>query len=164
MRELAVYRLERADEMLKASEENLNLGQLRTSLNCSYYAVFHAMRAVNALESFDSSKHSGVIAFFNKTYLKANKIDRKFVAIIKETSYLREKSDYDDFYTRKKYAVQYAYHGKMFKKAKLLYPEIRNRMISTEGKEAVRIYCQFPALTYYFYRVCYYCKRFFFFF
>ena len=83
------------------------------------------------------------------------------IAVIDELGKMVKSSDYDDFYTRKKYAVQYAYHGKMFKKAKLLYPEIRNRMISTEGKEAVRIYCQFPALTYYFYRVCYYCKRIF---
>ncbi|MCD7980748.1 MAG: HEPN domain-containing protein [Clostridiales bacterium] len=51
--------------MLLASEENLKAGQYRTSMNRSYYAVFHAMRAVNVLDGFDSSKHSGVIAHFN---------------------------------------------------------------------------------------------------
>ena len=64
LRELALYRMERAEEMLSAAEENLRLGQLRTSLNRSYYGVFHGMRAANILKGFDSSKHSGVIVFF----------------------------------------------------------------------------------------------------
>lgn len=102
VRELAGYRLVRAKEMLNASEENLGLRQYRTSLNRSYYAIFHAMRAVNILEGYDSSKHSGVIAFFTQTFLKTEKIDRTMAKIIKESSYLREKSDYDDFYIASK--------------------------------------------------------------
>lgn len=95
---LSKYRMERAQEMLDASRENLSIGQYRTSLNRSYYAVFHAMRAVNILNGYDSSKHSGVIAYFNKNFLKENKLDRKLYKIIKDTSYFREKSDYDDFF------------------------------------------------------------------
>ena len=102
LKELALYRLERAKEMLDASEENLQSGHLRTSLNRSYYAVFHSMRAVNVLKGFDSSKHSGVIAFFNKTFLKDGILDKSLAKIIKDTSYLREKSDYDDFYIASK--------------------------------------------------------------
>ena len=100
--ELAKYRMERAKEMLVASEENLNIGQYRTSLNRSYYAIFHAMRAVNILEGYDSSKHSGVIAYFTQTFLKTERLDRDLSKIIKEASYLREKSDYDDFYIASK--------------------------------------------------------------
>ena len=64
LRELAMYRMERAFEMLIAAEDNLKIGQYKTSLNRSYYAIFHAMRAANIIKGFDSSKHSGVIAFF----------------------------------------------------------------------------------------------------
>ena len=32
------------------------------------------------------------------TFLKTEKLDRNLSKIIKEASYLREKSDYDDFY------------------------------------------------------------------
>ena len=60
----------------------------KSSLNRSYYAIFHAMRAMNILKGFDSSKHSGVIAYFNK----------ELSVIIKSSSFLREKSDYDDFF------------------------------------------------------------------
>lgn len=102
IKELSNYRLERAKEMLTASEDNLTVKQYRTSLNRSYYAIFHAMRAVNCLEGYDSSKHSGVIAFFTQTFLKTEKIDRSMAKIIKESSYLREKSDYDDFYIASK--------------------------------------------------------------
>lgn len=62
--------MERAKEMLSAAEGNLEIGQYKTSLNRSYYAIFHAMRAMNILKGFDSSKHSGVIAYFNKEYRK----------------------------------------------------------------------------------------------
>lgn len=98
LRELAGYRMERAQEMLSAAEDNLKIGQYKTSLNRSYYAIFHAMRAVNILKGFDSSKHSGVIAFFNKEYLKENILDRSLSAIVKNSAFLREKSDYDDFF------------------------------------------------------------------
>lgn len=98
LKELAGYRLKRAKEMLSASECNLEIGQYRTSLNRSYYAIFHAMRSANALKRFDSSKHSGVIAFFTKEYLKTEILERDLAAVIKESSLCREKSDYDDFY------------------------------------------------------------------
>lgn len=98
LKELAEYRMERAREMLVAAEENLKIGQYRTSLNRSYYAIFHSMRAVNVIKGFDSSKHSGVIAFFNKEYLKENLLDKGLSVIVKNSSFFREKSDYDDFF------------------------------------------------------------------
>ncbi len=52
LKELAGYRLARAKEMLSASESNLKIGQYKTSLNRSYYAVFHAMRSANVLKGF----------------------------------------------------------------------------------------------------------------
>ena len=51
-----MYRMERAFEMLIAAEDNLKIGQYKTSLNRSYYAIFHAMRAANIIKGFDSSK------------------------------------------------------------------------------------------------------------
>ena len=102
LKELAGYRMDRAKEMLVSARENLEIGQYKTSLNRSYYAIFHAMRAMNILKGFDSSKHSGVIAFFNKEYLKENILDRNLSIVIKNSAFLREKSDYDDFYIASK--------------------------------------------------------------
>ena len=98
LKELAKCRMEREKEMFEAAEGNLNIRQYKTSINRSYYAVFHAMRALNILKGFDSSKHSGVIAFFNREYLKTEILDKALSVIIKNSSFLREKSDYDDFF------------------------------------------------------------------
>lgn len=117
VRELSQYRLERAREMLDAARENLNIGQLRTSLNRSYYAMFHAMRAINSLDGFDSSKHSGVIAHFNQHYIKEGKLPKDLSVIIKGASFLREKSDYDDFYVaNRKEAEQQLQNAEVFVK------------------------------------------------
>ena len=75
--DLSLYRLERSKEDLETAEENLKSGKLRASVNRSYYAVFHALRAVTALDHFDSSKHSGIIAFFNQHYVKTGIFDKR---------------------------------------------------------------------------------------
>lgn len=115
LKELAGYRMERAKEMLSAAEGNLNIEQYKTSLNRSYYAIFHAMRAANIMKGFDSSKHSGVIAFFNKEYIKEGILDKNLSTIIKKSSFLREKSDYDDFFiASKKDAIEQLENAKIF--------------------------------------------------
>ena len=54
----------------------IQVGQFKSSVNRSYYAVFHGLRSVTALDQFDSSKHSGVIAYFNYTYVKEGIFDK----------------------------------------------------------------------------------------
>ncbi|MBR3016490.1 MAG: HEPN domain-containing protein [Clostridia bacterium] len=66
--------------------------------NRAYYAVFHGMRAVLALDEIDMSKHSAVIAVFRKIYLKTNILDRRFSGLITDAFEIRNESDYDDFY------------------------------------------------------------------
>ena len=53
------------------------------SLNLADYAVFYAIRSVNALDGFDSSKHSGVIAHFNQQYAKNGVFQKDISGIIK---------------------------------------------------------------------------------
>ena len=95
---LSDYRLAKAKEDLETAEENLAGGKYRASVNRSYYAVFHALRAITALDHFDSGKHSGIIAFFNQRYVKAGVFDREISRLIDSCYRLREKADYDDFF------------------------------------------------------------------
>lgn len=125
LKELAGYRITRAKEMLSASESNLEIGQYKTSLNRSYYAVFHAMRSANILKGFDSSKHSGVIAYFTKEYLKTEILDRSLAIIIKESSFCREKSDYDDFYVAGKAEAE-----KQLNEARYFVQQVENHVSS----------------------------------
>ena len=94
---LAKFRLEQAHECLRVAEINMEIS-LKNSVNRSYYCVFHAMRAVLALDRFDSKKHSGVISEFRKRYIKTGKLPKHLSAIIKETFQIRGDSDYEDFY------------------------------------------------------------------
>ena len=92
------YRLENAKEDLERAKTAKNAEDFKLVMNRSYYAIFHAIRAVNALDGFDSSKHSGVIAHFNQNYVKSGIFPREMSKIIRASSENREKADYLDFY------------------------------------------------------------------
>ena len=102
MTDLMRYRLGKAEGALAEAEENISHGHFSTALNRSYYAIFHAMRAANSLYGFDSRKHSGVIAFFNRTFVKDGRLDGSLSKIVQKASMYREKSDYEDFFVADK--------------------------------------------------------------
>jgi uncharacterized protein (UPF0332 family) len=83
----------------------IDAGDYKTAANRSYYCIFHAMRAVLALEPFDSKKHSGVISAFNQRYIKAEIFPKTFYKIIDSAFRVRGGSDYDDFYVISKETV-----------------------------------------------------------
>lgn len=95
---LSKYRFEKAEGNLSLAISLAEGGQYAAALNRAYYAAFDAMRSVNALDSFDSSKHSGVIAYFNQHFVKTGFFSADTSAVIRRSSLLREKSDYEDFY------------------------------------------------------------------
>ncbi|WP_242941816.1 HEPN domain-containing protein [Pseudobutyrivibrio sp. NOR37] len=102
MTELAKYRFETSQEDLYDEKLMFENGRYKNSLNRGYYAIFHAIRAVNALDGFDSSKHSGVIAHFNQEYVKSGVFPKEVSKLIKEASENREKADYLDFFIASK--------------------------------------------------------------
>lgn len=106
MIELSKYRFESSKEDLFDAKLMYENGRYKNALNRGYYAIFHAIRAVNALDGFDSSKHSGVIAHFNQEYVKTGIFSKEISKIIKEASENREKADYLDFYVASKEEAQ----------------------------------------------------------
>lgn len=100
--ELSAHRFNRAKEELQTAVLLMQNESYRQSINRSYYAIFHAVRAVNALDGFDSSKHSGVIAHFNQQYVKTGIFEKEASKIIRGASELREQADYEDFYSATK--------------------------------------------------------------
>ena len=97
MIDLSKYRFQSANEDLETAYLLMKDGKFKASVNRSYYAIFHALRSVTALAEFDSSKHSGVIAFFNRTYVKEGIFDKGISKLIDTAYRLREKADYQDF-------------------------------------------------------------------
>ena len=95
---LSQARLEHAVECLSAARNLLETGNYKSAANRSYYAVFHAMRAVLAFDEIDMKHHSGIISEFRKRYIKAGAFDTSLSGIISELSSVREGSDYNDFF------------------------------------------------------------------
>lgn len=97
-KELSKYRYEKAVEDLETARENFNSNKLRAANNRAYYAIFHALRSVLALDSFDSKKHSGIISEFRKRYIKTGIFELEISRMIDNASVVRNASDYDDMY------------------------------------------------------------------
>ena len=77
MKELSKYRFETALESLEDAKLMYEHGRYKNALNRAYYSIFHAIRAVNALDEYDSSKHSGVIAYFNQNFVKTGSFPKE---------------------------------------------------------------------------------------
>ena len=67
---LILFRLETASKSLAAAKILIDAQAYKDAANRLYYCVFHAMRAVLAIDGFDSKKHSGVISAFRQKYMK----------------------------------------------------------------------------------------------
>lgn len=96
--ELSKFRLEKAEENLRAAKLLSENKLLKESISRSYYCIFHSARALIAYDKFDSKKHSSIIAYFNKNYVKTGKIEKEYSRIISKAFKIRTDSDYKDFY------------------------------------------------------------------
>ena len=97
-RDLSKVRLEHAEECLQEAEDLLSTQKYKGAANRAYYAVFHAMRSVLALDAIDRRHHSGVISEFMRLYIKTGIFDKTFSKIINGQFEYRTSSDYDDFF------------------------------------------------------------------
>ena len=114
---LSRFRLDQAKECLLTANANLSIS-LKTSANRSYYCIFHSMRAVLALDGYDSKKHSGVISEFRRKYVKTGVFEPVMSNIIKRAFTIRNESDYEDFYVvSKEEAMQQIENAKEFLEA-----------------------------------------------
>ena len=82
-KELVLHRLEQAKEDVKACEVLYNEKLYKSANNRAYYAIFHSIRSVLALEPIDFKRHKEIFP-------------RKMGRRIARASQVREDSDYDD--------------------------------------------------------------------
>lgn len=103
---LSDARFDHAKECLDAAKSLLSSSNYKSSANRSYYAIFHAIRAVLAFDGIDMKHHSGVISEFRKLYIKTNIFDVRLSHIISVLFDIRTESDYDDFFIISKTEVE----------------------------------------------------------
>ena len=121
-KDLVSYRIETAKSDLKSAKILLNAGEYKGANNRAYYAIFHAINAVHALDGRAFKRHKDAIANFNKDYVKTEIFPREVDRKIGEAEEIRHASDYDDFYIadkkecqeQVKMAVEFLYKAKAF--------------------------------------------------
>ena len=110
MDNLMKYRLDNAKEKLESAKLLLDAGKYRDSIGRSYYAIFTAVRAVLANDKVDFSKHSGVIAYFQKEYIRTGIFDVKYSKYLQNAFQIRNSCDYDDFFIASKQDAEEQYN------------------------------------------------------
>ena len=98
IQDLVLYRIKTAKSDLKSAEVLLNAGEYRGANNRAYYAIYHAISAIHALNGKAYKRHKDSLGNFNKEYIKMGIFPRTLGRRIAEAEEIRHASDYDDFY------------------------------------------------------------------
>lgn len=100
------YRLESAKEALESAKLLMNANSYKAANNRAYYAIFHAINAVHALNGVAYKRHKDALANFNKEYVRTEVFPRELGRKIGMAEDIRHASDYDDFYIAIKSEVE----------------------------------------------------------
>ena len=100
--DVAKHRLRVAKEDLQAAYLLLEANSYRGANNRAYYAIFHAVSAVLAMEGVAFKKHKDTLAYFNKNYVATEIFPRNLGRKIVKAEEIRHESDYDIFYIASK--------------------------------------------------------------
>ncbi|MCP4146332.1 MAG: HEPN domain-containing protein, partial [bacterium] len=91
---LLKYRTNQAYEAIKGAEIAIDHNQFTMAVNRIYYGMFYILSALALKFGYKTSKHQGLISWFNKTFIKENKIELKYGKIIRDASDSRRDGDY----------------------------------------------------------------------
>ena len=75
--DLAKYRIEKAKTDLNSAKILFNANDCKGANNRAYYAIFHALEAVHALDGNSYRSHKETISNFNKEYVKTEVFPRE---------------------------------------------------------------------------------------
>jgi uncharacterized protein (UPF0332 family) len=100
--DLALYRLQSAKSDIRVAKKLFDDNEYKSANNRAYYAIFHAINAIHALDGVAYKRHKDVIGNFNKKYVKTGIFPNDMGRRIAEAEEIRHASDYDDFYIASK--------------------------------------------------------------
>jgi len=95
--DLIRYKLSRAEETLAEAKVMLQTSHPYGAANRIYYACFYAVTALLLTQNLSSSKHSGVIALFNRHFVKPGLISVDMGKFYSRMFDNRIESDYADW-------------------------------------------------------------------
>ena len=96
---LALYRLQQAKESLEEARYLFNGGKsLRSVVNRLYYGMFYSVLALLIYEPYASSKHSGVLSYFGKRFVKGGDFPESMGRCLNKAFELRQRGDYREYF------------------------------------------------------------------
>ena len=96
-KELIQYRMERARDTLSTAQLLLNQNADTASIvNRAYYAMFYAALAILATIGEETSKHSGVLALFDRHFIKTGILPKEMGKFLHTAFDTRQTGDYED--------------------------------------------------------------------
>lgn len=87
--------VEKAEQSLKAAILLVNAGYNDFSASRSYYAMFYCAEALLFQRGLSFSKHSTVISYFGKEFVKTKIMNEKLHNFLRDAFDLRQLGDYD---------------------------------------------------------------------
>lgn len=101
--------LDRSKNSLAAAQTLINQGHLADATSRIYYAVFYATSALLIKDGYTVKKHNTVLSLFGREYVKTNIISAEFHQTLLRAFRLRQKSDYDVYWSTTSDNVEYEF-------------------------------------------------------
>lgn len=93
---LVKYRLERANESIKAAQLLFENKLFIPAMNRIYYSMFYSVQALLVFNEKSFSKHGQVKGYFNREFIKAGVFPKEFGKLFNTVFEYRQKFDYVD--------------------------------------------------------------------
>jgi len=90
-------RIANAEQAMRDAETLLDGGSLRGAANRIYYAVFHTVSALALSRGASFKKHSSLLVYFHKEFIKTNILERSHGRTVQKAADDRTDADYSDF-------------------------------------------------------------------
>jgi uncharacterized protein (UPF0332 family) len=96
-KKLIKYRLNRASETLEEAKIAIENKRYLLAANRIYYASFYAVSALAIKHEFKTSKHTQLLSWFNKNFVKNGIVEKRLGKFYLDAFEMRQESDYEDF-------------------------------------------------------------------
>jgi uncharacterized protein (UPF0332 family) len=96
---LIAFRLAQAEESLKEARILTQASLWRGAINRAYYAMFYVVLALAVIKQQPTSKHSGVLAFFDRDYVRTGIFPKELSRYLHFAFERRQNSDYGEVFT-----------------------------------------------------------------
>lgn len=84
----------KSERALKAAHRQIEAEDYDFAVSRIYYAMFYVTEAALLTKDLSASKHSGVLALFNRHFIQTGVFDRRFHRLLSDAFDLRQQGDY----------------------------------------------------------------------